>query len=225
MLLPCVEKLSGQSRRHGNGISLPIPVLHGTNRFGVGTLLRVAEIVSFIVGSLLNSVVTRIRGGGCLLLLFLFDRVAGQINGDLIACVGAEQFAVFSGTFEPGPKHEMFFVAGHLIDRQPETVTDDLRFFVFRHSLGKRFAVELVLAERLDAFITADIDHSAIFGIVNVNGQFAIDDGRVLHFIVTKENDFAQKTACDALFFREDFRFPEAGHANGPLRTILVKRV
>ena len=185
--------------------------------------MHVAKIVDVVVSGLPDSAVT--GNGRGLLLLFLFDRVAGQINGDLVASVGAEQFAVFAGTFVLGPKHEMFFVAGHFVDRQPNSVADHLRFFVFRKSLGQRFAVKTIFAKRLDAFDAAEIDRPAIIGIVNVNGQFAVHHDGVLHFIVAKENDFALKTANDALFVGQHFRFPKAGHARGPLRTVLVKRV
>jgi len=227
----CVEKLSGQSGRHGNRVTsvtalalrVPVSVLQGSHRFDVGTLLRVAEIVDVVVNGLSDSTVT--CSGRGLLLLFLFDRIAGQINGDLVACVGTEQFAVFSGTFVLGPKYEMFFIAGHFVNRQPNTVADHLRFFVFRKPLGQCFAVKSIFAERLDAFDTTEINRPTIIGIVNINGQFAVDHDGVLHFVIAKENDFTLKTANDSLFFSQYFRFPEAGHARGPLRTILGKRI
>ena len=151
--------------------------------------------------------------------------IAGQIRGNFITPVGAEQFTMLTGAFEDSPKYETFFVTGHCINRQPNPVTDQLRFFILRKSFGQCFAVELVLTQRLNAFNTIKIDNGMVFAVENVNGQITVHHDGILHFFITIENDFALKAAYDTLFFGQHFRFPDTGHVSGPLRTIPIKRV
>lgn len=220
-----MEKMSRHSRRHRDDGFIALAsrfllVLHRTNRFGVGTQLHVAEIVNVVVNGLADAV-------DFLIADFLFvDRIARQVNRNLVAGVNADQFAVFSVSFKASPQDKVHFIARHPVDRQPETVAVHPVFPVFHQSSIKRFLVEFVLGYRFDSFKpVVETDDLPVVRVVDENRQMTVDDGRFLHFLVAEENDFALVTADGSLFFREHSRLPDAGHACSPLRLVPVKRI